>query len=114
MASGVPIPEPIRISERDLARGEEIEQHYEKPIAAWAIEHAADRCDFTRAQRWRFNLWEATGWSVADATMLSRWQFVRFLIRTDRLGHDDDVKAGRLTDTPTAATSSAERGETGR
>lgn len=90
---GVPIPEPILISERDMARGQEIEDRYEKPLAAWTIDHGADRRDFTKAQRWRYHLWEATGNSVADAVLLGRWQFTRWQIRTGLMGQGDDVRA---------------------
>ena len=93
--NGVPLPESVRISERDMQRGQEIENTYEKPIAAWTIEHGTNQKDFTPPQYWRFHLWEATGWSVDDAVLLGRYQFVRWQIRTGLLGQGDDVRAAR-------------------
>lgn len=95
MSYGVPIPEHISQHEHNMARGQEIEDRYSKDIPIWTIEHGTDRQDFTKAQRWRFNLWEATGCSVNDAAWLARMQFSRFLIRNALIGADDDVRAPR-------------------
>lgn len=59
----------------------------------WRTDTGRDARGWTAAELQRFELWNATGWSVSDAWNAVRFGFGLHLVKTGRIGDGDEVLA---------------------